>query len=94
MRSGDRHASVLSQLTYVFKNSAVKWFTSYLTGRTQVCDVDGTFSDPQDISCGVPQGSILGPLLFLVYINDMPSAVNCKLLLYALHFWSLGMMLA
>ena len=78
------HAILLSKLQSIgFRNTAVKWFTSYLTGRTQVCDVDGTISDPQDITCGVPQGSILGPLLFLVYLNDMPAAVKCKLLLYA-----------
>ena len=44
--------------------TAVKWFTSYLIGRTQVCDVEGTTSDPKLITCGVPQGSILGPFLF------------------------------
>ena len=62
---------------------SVNWMSSYLTGRAQVVDIDGTLSSTSQISCGVPQGSILGPLLFLVYINDMPSAVNCKLLLYA-----------
>ena len=78
------HAILLSKLQSIgFRNTAVKWFTSYLTGRTQVCDVEGTISDSQDITCGVPQGSILGPLLFLVYINDMPAVVKCKLLLYA-----------
>ena len=61
----------------------VQWFRSYLTGRTQVTDIDGTMSEPKGVTCGVPQGSILGPLLFLLYVNDMASAVRCKLLLYA-----------
>ena len=43
-------------------DTAVKWFTSYLTGRTKVCDVEETTSDPELITCGVLQGSILGPL--------------------------------
>jgi len=58
------HKILLSKLQSIgFRNTAVKWFTSYLIGRTQVCDVEGTISDPQDITCGVPQGSIPGPLL-------------------------------
>ena len=56
---------------------------SYLTGREQIVDVNGSVSKPYKITCGVPQGSILGPMLFLLYVNDMKSAVTCKLLLYA-----------
>ena len=64
-------------------NSAVKWFRSYLSDRKQLTDLSGTRSELDNITCGVPQGSILGPLLFLMYVNDMEIAVQCKLLLYA-----------
>lgn len=63
--------------------SAVDWFDSYLHNRQQQVELGGTISNPAEITCGVPQGSILGPLLFLVYVNDIVSAVQCKLLLYA-----------
>ena len=64
-------------------SSSCQWFEAYLTNRTQVTDLGGTFSSRGNITCGVPQGSILGPLLFLIYVNDMATAVKCKLLLYA-----------
>ena len=66
-------------------NFSVKWFQSYLTGRKQRVNVNGTESNLEDITYGVPQGSILGPLLFLCYVNDMSISINsdCKLLLYA-----------
>lgn len=61
----------------------VKWLASYLTDRDQRVEVNGTMSEAKPIGCGVPQGSILGPLLFLLYINDMRDACSCKLFLYA-----------
>jgi hypothetical protein len=62
---------------------SVKWFKSYLCNRSQIVDVNGELSESMSITCGVPQGSILGPLLFLMYVNDMSASINCKLLLYA-----------
>ena len=59
------------------------WFRSYLSDRSQCTQVDGVDSGFLDVNCGVPQGSILGPLLFLCYINDMAAALKCKLSLYA-----------
>jgi Reverse transcriptase (RNA-dependent DNA polymerase) len=64
-------------------DSICNWFKSYLSDRQQLVDISGTFSSHSLITCGVPQGSILGPLLFLIYVNDMPAVVKNKLLLYA-----------
>ena len=63
--------------------TSVDWFKSYLSCRTQIVNVNQVDSDPLNVSCGVPQGSILGPLLSLCYVNDMASSVDFKLLLYA-----------
>ena len=63
--------------------NAIAWFDAYLTNRMQITDVGGIFSDPRIVPCGVPQGSILGPLLFLIYVHDMEASVSCKLILYA-----------
>ena len=66
-----------------FLDSVIKWFKSYLKNRTFSVQVEDSFSGFGDLNCGVPQGSILGPLLFLLYVNDMSQSVSCDLLLYA-----------
>ena len=66
-----------------FAESTIRWHKSYLTNRCFIVNVGNDFSSPGKLLCGVPQGSILGPLLFLLYVNDMTQAVNSDLLLYA-----------
>ena len=58
---------------------SVCWFSSYLSKRHQLIDISGTFSTQGNITCGVPQGSILGPLLLLIYVIDMLAVIktNC-----------------
>ena len=78
------HSILLSKLKACgLGNDICNWFSSYLSERQQLVDVFGTFSNSLPVTCGVPQGSILGPLLFLLYVNDMPAVVKNKLLLYA-----------
>ncbi len=73
--------------TCIFVKGIVKdWFNSYLSERKQYTLVNNVISDLQTISTGVPQGSVLGPILFLLYINDIGNLVNDsneKLMLFA-----------
>jgi len=62
--------------------NAVNWRSSYLNGREQIVNVNGTKSEPSKITCGVSQVSIIRSLLLLLYVNDMEYVVNCKLSLY------------
>ena len=79
------HHKVLLQKSKAirFSEQSILWFRSYLCDRIFLVETENKLIEFGKISCGVPQGSILRPLLFLIYVNDMPQVVKSNLLLYA-----------
>ena len=80
-----KHDILLSKMNlYRIRGIALDWFRSYLTNRTERCLVNGSLSRICSLKCGVPRGTILGPLLFLIYINDLPNCLtSCQPRMYA-----------
>ena len=72
------HSILLTRLEYTFgiHNTALAWFKSYLYDRFQTVSVNNMQFDPVKLSCGVPQGSVLGPVLFTLYATRLASIIN------------------
>ena len=81
------HAILLHRLEHVFgiQCTVLFWFRSYLTKRFQTVSTQGTHSDPTELYCGVPQGSVLGPILFILYTQPLTSVILKHRLSHMLH---------
>ena len=71
------HSLLLAKLKlYGWNDSSLAWTEDYLRGRQQSCSVESFLSEPLQVKCGVPQGSILGPLYYCIFTNDFPEVVH------------------
>ena len=78
------HQRLLHKLDhYGIWGTTLNWIQNFLTNRTQKVVVDGSSSESARVMSGVPQGTVLGPLLFLTYINDLPSKVSSQVRLFS-----------
>lgn len=78
------HSILVQKLEqYGVGGNLLKWLKNYLNDRTVQVRVDGALSMPIQVTSGVPQGSVLGPILFLIYANDIPRLIQCKIILFA-----------
>ena len=70
---------IIIYINYNYIKHSVNWSRSYLINRTFLANLGNAFCQPENVSNVVPQGSILGPIFFLIYIDDMSQAVKCNL---------------
>ena len=85
------HKMLLVKLTNLGIGKILKWINSFLTGRKQCVIVEGKKSQWKPVSSGIPQGSVIRPILFVCFINDLPSKVKynmCKLFADECKVWS------
>ena len=78
------HLRLLLKLkSYGIGGNLLSWINSFLTGRLQRVTLNSVYSEWSSVVSGIPQGSVFGPVLFLLYVNDISSIVNSHLLLFA-----------